>query len=42
MSNWLYVSDSGNGWRNLGVDEYFIENLAPTDMILYFYINRSA
>lgn len=42
MSNWLYVSDSGNGWRNLGVDEYFIENLAPTDIILYFYINRGA
>ncbi len=42
MSNWLYVSGSGDGWRNLGVDEYFIETLSPDDMLLYFYINRSA
>ena len=42
MANWLYVSDSPDGWRNLGVDEYFLDHLAPEDMLLYFYINRNA
>lgn len=42
MSNWLYVSDSPDGWRNLGVDEYFLDHLADDDMLLYFYTNRSA
>lgn len=42
MSNWLYVSDSPDGWRNLGVDEYFLDHLAPEDMLLYFYVNRNA
>lgn len=40
--NKLYVSTSGDGWRNLGTDEYFLEHIAPEDMLLYFYINRSA
>lgn len=40
--NYLYVSDTGNGWRNLAVDEYFLDHIGPEDMLLYFYINRSA
>lgn len=40
--NKLYVSSSGDGWRNLGVDEYFLDHVGPEDMLLYFYINRNA
>ncbi len=40
--NKLYVSNSGDGWRNLGIDEYFLEHTGPEDMLLYFYINRNA
>ncbi len=42
MANYLYVSDSGDGWRNLAVDEYFLDRLGPDDMMLYFYINTNA
>ncbi len=42
MSNFLYVSTSTDGWRNLGVDEYFLDTLDPEDMMLYFYINANA
>ena len=42
MGNWLYVSDSTDGWRNLGADEYFLDHLSPEDMLLHFYVNRSA
>ena len=40
--NKLYVSPTGDGWHNLGTDEYFLEHIAPEDMLLYFYINRNA
>ena len=42
MGNKLYVSTSLDGWRNLGVDEYFLDTLGPDDIILYFYINGNA
>lgn len=42
MANYLYISPSADGWHNLGVDEYFLDTLGPEDMLLYFYINRSA
>lgn len=42
MSNKLYISDSRDGWRNLAVDEYFIDTLGEEDMLLYFYINGGA
>lgn len=42
MANMLFVSTSGDGWRNLGMDEYFIDHLGPDDMLLYFYINQNA
>lgn len=42
MSNYLYVSPTGDGWRNLAVDEYFLDHMQPEDMLLYFYINTGA
>ena len=42
MANWLYVSDTPDGWRNLGTDEYFLDHLGPEDMLLHFYINGNA
>lgn len=42
MANWLYISDSLDGWRNLGRDEYFLDHIAPEDMLLHFYINGNA
>ena len=42
MSNQLYVSTTLDGWRNLAVDEYFLDTLGPDDVMLYFYINGSA
>ena len=42
MSNYLYISTSGDGWRNLAVDEYFLDHLGPDDMMLYFYVNTNA
>ena len=42
MANRLYVSPSPDGWRNLGVDEYFLDHLGEEDMLLYFYINTNA
>ena len=40
--NRLFVSPSGDGWRNLGTDEYFLDHLASEDVLLHFYVNRSA
>lgn len=42
MSNMLYISDSRDGWRNLAMDEYFIDSIGSEDMLLYFYINDNA
>lgn len=42
MGNKLFISDSRDGWRNLAVDEYFIDTLGEEDMLLYFYINGNA
>ena len=42
IANLLYVSTSPDGWRNLGVDEYFLDHIGEDDMLLYFYVNRSA
>lgn len=42
MSNKFYISDSQDGWRNLAVDEYFIDTVGEEDMLLYFYINGGA
>lgn len=42
MANYLYVSTSPDGWRNLAVDEYFLDNMGVDDMMLYFYVNANA
>lgn len=42
MGNKLYISDTPDGWRNLAVDEYFIDTLGEEDILLYFYINGNA
>ena len=41
-TNYLYVSPSPDGWRNLAVDEYFLDNMAKDEMMLYFYTNTNA
>ena len=40
--NYWYVSPSGDGWHNLAMDEWFLENLSPQDRLLYFYVNQNA
>lgn len=42
MGNKLYISDTRDGWRNLAMDEYFIDTLGEEDILLYFYINSGA
>lgn len=42
MANYWYVSPSRDGWENLAVDEWFLDNLGPEDMLLYFYVNQNA
>ncbi len=42
MAVYIYKSNSGDGWRNLAADRYFLENLGPDDIMLYFYINDNA
>ena len=40
--HYTYFSPSGDGWRNLATDEYFLNTLGPDDFMLYFYINANA
>ena len=42
MAVYFYQSPSGDGWRNLAVDRYFLEHLGAKDIMLYFYINENA
>jgi len=42
MAVYIYKSNSGDGWRNLAADRYFLENLGQDDIMLYFYINDNA
>ena len=42
MANYWYVSKSTDGWQNLAMDEWFLDNLSPEDMVLYFYANQNA
>ena len=41
MAVYFYQSPSGDGWRNLAVDRYFLEHLGAGDIMLYFYINEN-
>ncbi|MBE6544249.1 MAG: lipoate--protein ligase [Ruminococcaceae bacterium] len=40
--NYLYISESHDGYYNLGLDEWFLDNIGDDDLVLYFYINRNA
>lgn len=40
--NYLYISDSPDGYMNLAVDEWFIDHMNEEDLMLYFYINKNA
>lgn len=42
MAVYVYNSGSGDGWKNLSMDRYFLENLKPDDIMLYFYVNDRA
>jgi len=42
MKNYWYISKSPDGWRNLALDEWFLDHLSPEDLILYFYVNENA
>lgn len=42
MATYFYVSDTMDGHKNLAMDEWLIDHLSEDDLILYFYINRSA
>ena len=42
MANYWYVSPYADGWQNLAMDEWFLDNLSPEDMVLYFYVNQNA
>ena len=42
MRNLWYVSSSRDGWKNLAMDEWFLDHLGPEDVLLYFYIHQNA
>ncbi|MBO5744942.1 MAG: lipoate--protein ligase, partial [Clostridia bacterium] len=42
MKNYLYISQSGDGHYNLGLDEWFLDNVRYDELILYFYVNTKA
>jgi lipoate-protein ligase A len=37
--NFLFVSQSQNGYRNLAVDEWFLDHVGAEDLILHLYQN---
>ncbi len=38
----LLVSATGDGWKNLAVEEYLLDHTGPDDATFYFYINENA
>lgn len=42
MKNYFYVSNSGDGWDNLALDEYLLNTVAPGELVLYLYVNSNA
>ncbi len=40
--NFVYWSDSFDGYLNLATDEWFLEHIAPQDLVLHFYQNENA
>lgn len=42
MNNLLYISPTGDGWKNLAADEWFLDHLPEDTFLLYFYVNENA
>ncbi len=40
--NYLYISDSPDGWKNLAVDEWILDHTEAGNLTLYFYVNANA
>ena len=38
----ILVSLSGDGWRNLAVEDYLMDHLGPDDAVIYFFVNENA
>lgn len=42
MASFIYVSPTGDGWKNLANDEWFLDHFHPEDVLLHFYVNQNA
>ncbi len=42
MKNYIYFSQSLDGYDNLAFDECFLDHVAADELILYFYVNKNA
>lgn len=42
MKNYLYISDTLDGWVNLAYDEWFLDHVGEDELVLYFYVNGNA
>lgn len=40
--NYLYISDTLDGWVNLAYDEWFLDHVREDELVLYFYVNGNA
>ncbi len=40
--NILCFSETGDGWKNLALDEWFLDHVSEGDLVLYFYVNSNA
>jgi len=40
MKWYLFCSESGDAWRNMARDEWFLEHIQPDEMVLFLYTNR--
>lgn len=42
MANYIYFSDSNDGYTNLAMDELFLDTMQKGDILLYLYVNENA
>lgn len=42
MPNYIFFSDSYDGYKNLAADEWFLDHVKEGELILYFYVNANA
>ena len=40
--NYLYISNTLDGWVNLAYDEWFLDHVGEDELVLYFYVNGNA